>query len=650
MPRSLNVAAISLNQTPLDWDGNRRRIEQSLERARASGAHLALLPELCITGYGCEDVFLAPATSARALAQLQTIAPATAGLVAVIGLPIATEFGQLNAAAVVVDGTIRGFVAKQFLAREGLHYEPRWFTPCPRSGRTMIAVGGGEVPAGDLTFRIGGVAIGMEICEDAWAGADRPAATFAERGVGLVLNPSASHFAIGKLTDRIDLIEAGSRMSGAPYVYTNLVGNEAGRAIYDGGALFAAGGELIGRSPRLGFADVVIDVATLEVATTDADINPGQVAIEHDWGERPSVAPPAPAPWDTSSERAHEEFGRAVALALFDYLRKCGASGYVVSLSGGADSCATLCLCALMVQLGVRELGADGFRAALPRVDLPAGDDHTALTAALVTAIYQATRNSSDRTANAARSIAAGVGATFHHVSVDGIVEAYRGLAESIEQRPLDWERDDLALQNIQARSRAPMAWLVANLRGAVLLSTSNRSEASVGYATMDGDTSGGLCPIAGIDKVTLRAWLTWMRDHGPDGIGPIPEITGSIELAPTAELRPPGDEQTDEADLMPYPILDHIERLAIRDRMAPLEVFKSMYEEVDASPLQLAEWIDRFFRLWCANQWKRERFAPSLHVDDQSVDPKTWCRFPILSGGFRTELAELATYAESLT
>jgi NAD+ synthase (glutamine-hydrolysing) len=207
----------------------------------------------------------------------------------------------------------------------------------------------------------------------------------------------------------------------------------------------------------------------------------------------------------------------------------------------------------------------------------------------------------------------------------------------------LTWEQDDLALQNIQARARAPGIWMLANLRGALLLSTSNRSEAAVGYATMDGDTSGGLSPIAGIDKAFLRRWLVWMEQQGPDGIGPVPALAPINVQQPTAELRPQEASQTDEADLMPYDVLDAIERAAIRDKHMPLDVFHLMEVEFPQySREQLGFWVERFFGLWTRNQWKRERYAPSFHLDDENLDPKTWCRFPILSGGFERELEEL--------
>jgi NAD+ synthase (glutamine-hydrolysing) len=192
---------------------------------------------------------------------------------------------------------------------------------------------------------------------------------------------------------------------------------------------------------------------------------------------------------------------------------------------------------------------------------------------------------------------------------------------------------------------------MLANVRGSLLLSTSNRSEAAVGYATMDGDTSGGLAPIAGIDKAWLREWLVWLERQGPVGLGPIPALSAVNAQAPTAELRPPDRSQTDEADLMPYPLLDAIERASIRDKQSPVEVFERMralFPMYDNA--RLGTWVERFFRLWCRNQWKRERYAPSFHLDDENLDPKTWCRFPILSGGYEVELEELRAHVAALT
>jgi len=316
----------------------------------------------------------------------------------------------------------------------------------------------------------------------------------------------------------------------------------------------------------------------------------------------------------------------------------------VVSLSGGADSSAVVTMIWLMVELGVAELSREAFLEKLSHIDgLSNAQSNADIIGRLLACVYQATRNSGEVTHHAAETIANAVGAEFLEWNIDAMVDGYIDTVSQAVGRELTWKHDDVALQNIQARARGPGAWLLANLRGALLLSTSNRSEAAVGYATMDGDTCGGLAPITGIDKAYLLEWLKWMETTGPLGSEPLTSLAVVNKQQPTAELRPPGENQTDEGDLMPYVVLDAIERAAIRDKRMPVDVWQAMCAKFPAHDAQqIGAWVERFFRLWCRNQWKRERYAPSFHLDDENLDPKTWCRFPILSGGFERELAEL--------
>jgi NAD+ synthase (glutamine-hydrolysing) len=442
-------------------------------------------------------------------------------------------------------------------------------------------------------------------------------------------------------------------------VYSNLVGNEAGRAIYDGDALIASSGDMLAAARRFSFETHHLVSAVVDVDKTRArhswlssyspsvsSLPEACVRSDHQYpGARPEPTAVPAEDWEQSPRIKEEELARALALALFDYMRKSRSSGFVVSLSGGADSAAVACLVGLMVRFGTQALGFDEFRS---RVGLPPEvATERQLMERLLTTAYQATRNSSEVTRAAARTVANLVGARHYELDVDGIVEAYVTQVSAALGRPLTWEQDDLSLQNIQARARAPSVWLLANLQNALLLATSNRSEAAVGYATMDGDTAGGLSPIAGIDKAFLLRWLRWLETEGPRGIGAFPELACITAQAPTAELRPQAAGQTDEADLMPYEVLDVIERAAIRDKHSPAEVYRLLEVAFpDRSPSDLLSWIERFFRLWSRNQWKRERYAPSFHVDDANLDPKTWCRFPILSGGFEHELRELHALA----
>jgi NAD+ synthase (glutamine-hydrolysing) len=653
----IRVGAAVMNTTPLDWNGNLRAMRLLLEEARRTESSVLCLPELCITGYGCEDAFLAPGTARMALEVLQEFAPQTQGLIVSVGLPVLHSGALFNTACLLADGKILGFVGKQNLAGEGIHYEPRWFKPWPAGVRSETRVGNREYPLGDLIFECGGVRFGYEICEDAWV-AGRPGSLLARRGVDIILNPSASHFAFGKHEVRKRFVIEGSRAFNAGYVYANLVGNEAGRAIYDGDAMIAASGKLAAIGPRFTYADGVLTTALLDMdairmaRARTGSYRPDVAGEDAGLVESPFEFPPRSpvhgqlkaTAWEDSPHLKEEEFARAVSLALFDYLRKSRSQGFVVSLSGGADSSAVSILAARMVDFGTRELGRDAFLAKLGHIqglDQAAGNRD--VVRRLLTCVYQSTRNSGEVTRRAARGVAEALGAEFLEFDVDALVQGYIGIVSQALGRELSWQTDDLALQNIQARVRSPGVWLLANIRGALLLTTSNRSEAAVGYATMDGDTSGGLAPIAGIDKAFLRKWLRWMQTAGPDGIGPMPELAAVNDQQPTAELRPPSARQTDEDDLMPYELLDAIERLAIRDKMLPVEIFQVLpLEFPHYSRAQLAAWIERFFRLWCRNQWKRERYAPCFHLDDENLDPKTWCRFPILSGGYERELAEL--------
>ncbi len=532
----LKVGAAVLNQTPLDWDGNRRNILAAISEARTRGVSVLCLPELCITGYGCEDAFHSAATHRTAWDVLQSILPETEGMIVSLGLPIFHRNALFNTACLAVDGRIAGFAAKRFLAGDGIHYEPRWFKPWPGGVKSEIERSGSSFLIGDLIFDCGGIRIGFEICEDAWV-ANRPGAGLARQSVDLLLNPSASHFAFGKIDVRRRFVIEGSRAFGLTYVYANLLGNESGRAIFDGGALIASGGKLLAEGSRFSFADWEITSATVDLDLTrmgQARTGSFSPDLEDD-GDRcvrghfnpPEIqatnAPTECALWEKSPHLKEEEFTRAIVLGLFDYLRKSRSGGFVVSLSGGADSAAVVTQACLVVRFGLSQLGRTGFLAKLGHLPGLCSLPETELAPALVTAVYQSTHHSSETTRSAARSVAAAVGATFLEWEIDGFVDEYVRIVSASVGRPLTWATDDVPLQNIQARARAPGVWLLANLRNSLLVATSNRSEAAVGYATMDGDTCGGLSPIAGIDKAFLREWLVWMEQHGPTETGAFP-------------------------------------------------------------------------------------------------------------------------------
>ena len=348
----IKVAAAVLNQAPLDWTGNKERILAAIEKAREEKASVVCLPELCITGYGCEDAFHSMNTVRRAWKTLEEVTPATRGMIVSLGLPVLHQKGLFNCACLIVDGRIAGFVAKRFLAGDGIHYEPRWFKPWPADVVDELRVGGESFPIGDRCFDCGGVRIGFEICEDAWV-ANRPGAALASKATDIILNPSASHFAFGKLEVRKRFVLEGSRAFGTSYVYANLLGNEAGRAIYDGGALIATGGRLVAAGPRFSFQEVLVTTAVVDVEATrmsqarTASFQPrlegGDASVVHTPFEFPAVMLALPAiqwaDWETGQHVKEEEFTRAEALALFDYLRKSRSQGFVVRKASTRPCC-----------------------------------------------------------------------------------------------------------------------------------------------------------------------------------------------------------------------------------------------------------------------------------------------------------------------
>lgn len=659
----IKVAAGTLNQTPLAWEQNRKNIISAIEEARNQDVSLLCLPELCISGYGCEDAFYSWDVAQQSKESLLEILPHTAQMIVSVGLPIRHNNKIYNAACLISNKRILGFACKQHLPNYGLFYEDRWFHRWQPNVQSEIEINELKYPIGDLLFDVSGVRIGFEICEDAWV-ANRPGRALFDRGVDIILNPSASPFAFSKFMTRERLVIDGSRSFSCSYIYTNLLGNESGRLIFDGDAMIASDGNLLVSSPRFGYADYYVTSAVINIeapkqahAQVKSPIVLGKWLVSSIFDFPDDLKPVYQTAELEAFERGgylkEEEFARAVSLALFDYLRKSRSQGFTVSLSGGADSCACVALCGLMVRLADESIGLEAFKKKLGYIKkIQEANTAEEIVKQLIHSIYQGTENSSTDTYQSAESLAKSIGATFYNVNINGLVETYKDLIEKQIGRDLTWETDDIPLQNIQARVRAPSVWLLTNLYGHLLLATSNRSEVAVGYCTMDGDTAGSISPIAGIDKHWLRSWLVWLETIGCEVKGKHIRIEGLKKvnsLAPTAELRPADKHQTDEKDLMPYEVLDAIEKVAIRDKKPPVECLQFMESRFGGrfSKEQLYQWTDRFFKLWSRNQWKRERYAPSFHLDDLNLDPRSWCRFPILSGGFGKELADMKDYYE---
>jgi NAD+ synthase (glutamine-hydrolysing) len=632
--KSLHIASAALNQTPLDWEGNFQRCRKAILEAQEGGVDLLCLPELCISGYGCEDMFMAQWVLKRAEEYLLRLAEVAGHTRVIAGLPYRYKGMTYNTAAVIGDSRVFGLVPKQFLANDGIHYETRWFSPWKEDTNTSVEVGSHCVPFGALLFCLNDVSFGIEICEDAWV-SDRPARKYIEEGADLICNPSASHFSLLKYKKRIaTTLSITSMKPDVYYLYANLLGNEAGRAIYDGSSFIAQGEKLIARAPRFSFREVELVSAEIDVQEPKRSLSgESEVVILDDSRTREgsirSSTGDRIASFELSPGIKEEEFTRAVALGMFDYMRKSRSKGFVISLSGGADSSACACLAKLAFSLAENQLGRTAFR----RMS-HASEEETDFLRKYLTLCYLKTGNNTEETMRSARAVAEGLGGSFGVFEIDGLVDAYTHHIAGFEHMVLNWEEHSIPLQNIQARARGPLVWFIANLRGALLVSTSNRSEAAVGYTTMDGDTCGGLSPIGGIDKAFLLHWLKWLADPGNHSFGDFSFLDAVNNLSPSAELKPLYEQQTDEADLMPYIVMDAIERGFVGEKKSPDALVSLLVEKKLAPSIgQASAWVEKFLNLWQRNQWKRERYAPSFHLDDQSLDPKTWCRYPILSG-----------------
>ncbi|MCS6896313.1 MAG: NAD(+) synthase [Bacteroidia bacterium] len=604
----MRIGAASLRTTPLDWEGNRARIEQVLTEARLHGVEIVVFPELALSGYECGDFFWHPWTADAAWKSLQLLLPSTAGMVVAVGLPLDIHGKLYNAAAILSDGEIVGFALKRHLPYDSVFYEPRWFQPAPK--RRLIEPKS-QKPAGHaLPFLWGEFILTVEICEDAWQ--PRRPLTFHRTHIALSLN--ASPFEMEKTVRRHRLAAESSYRYKCLYAYANLLGNEAGKLLYDGDSVISWGGEIITAAERFSYDDgklIWADVPEEELRTA---IRKSRLPLPSDpipisrksttqtlkaAKDKPSSLAPRPSRW--------AELTEAIAMGLWDYLWKSRSRGFVISLSGGLDSAACAFLAKYALNKAKQTLPSEVYQA---RLSYMGGADPQVHT------FYQATAQSSRETYERAKALAEALQLPLHRWDIQPIVESYEAMVEAWLGRALSWTEDDIARQNLQARVRVPGLWMAANLLGALLITTSNRSELSVGYSTMDGDSSGGLAPIAGVAKADLREWALWAAETF--NLPPLREIA---QATPTAELRPGG--QADEEDLMPYPLLNTMEIHLVQKYLSPTSLKMRFPEQQDM--------VEKFLRLFRISQWKRERTAPGFHVDGHDMDPRSAARFPIL-------------------
>ncbi len=508
------IALAQIDTTVGDFAGNAARIRAATERARAAGATLVVFPELALCGYPPRDLLDQPDFLERAgaaLAELARPAEWSRGVALAVGFPEAPPGapapGVYNAVALVAGGEVRAVGRKSLLPTYDVFDETRYFLPSDRS--TAAA-------APPFPLRVG-----LSICEDVWNDkrfwdrpryARDPIADLARDGAGLVVNVSASPYAMGKPALRERMLAASARGHGAPIAYVNQVGgNDA--LVFDGGSMLVGrDGAVLARAPLFREALVV------------ADLEGGRAEVLGLDGAPLPAAPPAAA------DPLADEVLSALVLGLRDYVRKCGFASVVLGLSGGIDSALTACIAA------------------------------EALGPAAVLGVAMPSRYSSSHSREDAAALAEALGIRFQEIGIEPMHAAFAARLAEARGQPLC----DLADQNVQARVRGQILMALSNDTGALVLTTGNKSELAVGYCTLYGDMAGGLAVIGDVPKTLV--YRVARAANARAGRSLVPERT--FTKPPSAELRP---DQTDQDTLPPYDVLDDILRGYVEERL-PLE------------------------------------------------------------------------------
>jgi NAD+ synthase (glutamine-hydrolysing) len=500
----MRLALAQIDSVVGDLDGNRDRILTRLEEARRAGAELVLFPELAVTGYPPEDLLLRPGFIQAAEHTLSEIARETAGLVALVGTPH-FDGDLFNACAICSDGEVKAVYRKRLLPNYGVFDEDRYFTP----GRDLVLL------------QLGETLVGVTICEDMWQPGP-PATELALAGAQLLVNLSASPFHIGKDREREEMFAARARDNSVFVALCNTVGGQD-ELVFDGHSLVLDHeGEVVARAPGFEEALLVVDIDPTAAAgrrrrapARELEDVPAPIIVPLETA--PVDAPPAPG-GVTPLVDDLEQMRLALELGLRAYVDKNDFRDVVVGLSGGIDSALTAALAA------------------------------EALGPARVHCVSMPSRFSSGRTRADARLLAESIGADLREIAIDPVVAEFEAALEP----SFAGTARDLTEENVQARARGTLLMALSNKFRWLVLATGNKSELSVGYATLYGDMAGGFALLKDMYKTDV--WRLARRLNERAGRELIP--ASIIERAPSAELRP---DQLDEDSLPAYAVLDPV-------------------------------------------------------------------------------------------
>ncbi len=661
------LATCNLNQWALDFEGNLSRIKESIRQAKAAGAKYRLGPELEISGYGCQDAFLEGDTLRHSWEVMADILKTdlTDGIVCDIGMPVMHKDIRYNCRVFVLDRKILLVRPKMILAMDGNYREGRWFTPwrqiraveelfLPHPIREIT--GQKTVPIGDGVLRFNDTTMAAETCEELFA-PDSPNIYLGLDGVEIISNGSGSHHELRKLNQRIDLIQSATAKNGGVYLYANQQGCDGDRLYFDGCALIAVNGKILAQGSQFSAKDVEVITAAVDLeqvrsfrgafisrmrqASESAAVP--QIQVEFDLTVDDVLLSPT-RPVEVSYHTPEEEIAYGPAAWLWDYLRRSGMSGFFLPLSGGADSSAVAAIVGSMCQMVVREAEAGNAQVVADAARIVGDSSYVPTDAGkfanqIFHTCYMGTENSSRETRQRAETLAKEIGAHHLSIKIDLVVNALIDLFVAITEKKPRFKlmggthAENLALQNIQARSRMVIAYFLAQLLlwvrnpvangrdGALLvLGTSNVDEALRGYMTKYDASSADLNPIGSISKVDLRRFLLWSADNL--GYESLREVA---DAPPTAELEPITDDyvQKDEVDMgMTYAELSTFGRYRKIHRCGPLSMFENLIHEWDHLPAEeVARKVKHFFRYYAINRHKMTVLTPSYHAESYSPD-----------------------------
>ncbi|HBB40458.1 MAG: NAD+ synthase [Nitrospirae bacterium CG18_big_fil_WC_8_21_14_2_50_70_55] len=543
----MRLALCQMDPVVGELAANRDRILGRLAEARAAGAALALFPELVLCGYPPRDLLLKRAFLRRQATCLKEVAAACTDLVAVVGGVEEVGGALYNAAFVLAGGRQVAVQRKSHLPNYDVFDERRYFQ----------SAGPDDHPL----FELDGIRLGISICEDLWVD-DGPLVVQSRAGVQLHLNLSASPYHAGKGRLREGLVSKRAREHGCCVAFCNQVGGQD-ELIFDGGAMVAgADGSLLAAAPP--FVEVVMVVDVEPPARRKGSPAVAVIALPTSvCRPLPEITPPPRVARPAGVEE--EEVYRALALGLGDYFRKNRFAHALVALSGGIDS-------ALVATLAADVLG--GTR---------------------VTAVLMPSRVSSPGSVTDAEALVANLGIASLTLPIAPLVAA----AEAALAPVFAGRAADVAEENIQARARGLLLMALSNKLGALVLTTGNKSEMAVGYATLYGDMAGGLAVIADVPKTLVYRLCRW-RNRQPGG-AVIPEAI--LTKPPSAELRP---EQLDTDSLPPYDLLDPILDAYITEHLPVAEIVARGFDEGV---------VREVIRKVDAAEYKRQQAAPGLRI-----------------------------------